>query len=147
MTRREFVELLSGTVAAWPFVAHAQQGAPRHIGVLGADAIVWNSWTVAFVARLRELGWIEGDTIDIDYRWAGGSSKRVSDFTAELLRRHVEVIVTYGSAVAVLDNDHSHRLGRGIRSGRRWPGYKFGAAGRQRYWYLNPTAPAYWQAA
>jgi putative tryptophan/tyrosine transport system substrate-binding protein len=103
MTRREFVELLSGTVAAWPFVAHAQQGAPRHIGVLGADAIVWNSWTVAFVARLRELGWIEGDTIDIDYRWAGGSSKRVSDFTAELLRRHVEVIVTYGSAVAVLE--------------------------------------------
>ena len=103
MTRREFVELLSGTVAAWPFVAHAEQGAPRHIGVLGADAIVWNSWTVAFVARLRELGWIEGDTIDIDYRWAGGSSKRVSDFTAELLRRHVEVIVTYGSAVAVLE--------------------------------------------
>src|SRR6516165_8559968 len=103
MTRREFVELLSGTAAAWPFVAHAQQGTPRHIGILGADAIVWNSWTVAFVARLRELGWIEGDTIDIDYRWAGGSSKRVSDFTAELLRRHVDVIVTYGSAVAVLE--------------------------------------------
>jgi putative tryptophan/tyrosine transport system substrate-binding protein len=102
VTRREFVQLLSGTVAAWPFVTHAQEGAPRHIGVLGADAIVWNSWTVAFVGRLRELGWIEGDTIDIDYRWAGGSSKRVSDFTTELLRRHIEVIVTYGSAVAVL---------------------------------------------
>jgi putative ABC transport system substrate-binding protein len=102
MTRREFVELLFGTVAAWPFVAHAQQGTPRHIGVLGADATVWNSWTVAFVARLRELGWVEGDTIDIDYRWAGGSSKRVSDFTGELLRRNVEVIVTYGSAAAVL---------------------------------------------
>jgi putative tryptophan/tyrosine transport system substrate-binding protein len=75
---------------------------PRHIGVLGADATVWNSWTVAFVARLRELGWIEGDTIDIEYRWAGASSKRVSDFTAEFLRRHVDVIVTYGSAAAVL---------------------------------------------
>src|SRR6516165_10256066 len=83
MTRREFVELLSGTAAAWPFVANAQQGTPRHI--------------------LRELGWVEGDTIDIEYRWAGGSSKRVSDFTAELLRRHVDVIVTYGSAVAVLE--------------------------------------------
>ena len=80
----------------------AQQGTPRHIGVLGADATVWNSWTVAFVARLRELGWIVGDTVDIEYRWAGGSSKRVSDFTAELLRRHVDVIVTYGSAAAVL---------------------------------------------
>jgi len=102
MTRREFVNLLSGTVVGWPFVAQAQQGAPRHIGVLGADPTVWNSWTVAFVARLRELGWIAGDTVDIEYRWAGGSSKRVSDFTAEFLRRHVDVIVTYGSAAAIL---------------------------------------------
>jgi len=102
MTRREFVNFLSGTVAAWPLVAQAQQGTPRHIGVLGADATIWNSWTVAFVDRLRELGWIEGDTVDIEYRWAGASSKRVSDFTAELLRRHVDVIVTYGSAAAVL---------------------------------------------
>jgi putative ABC transport system substrate-binding protein len=103
MTRREFVNFLSGTVAAWPLVAQAQQGRPRHIGVLGADAIVWNSWTVAFVDRLRELGWIEGDSFDIEYRWAGASSKRVSDFAAELLRRHVDVIVTYGSAATVLE--------------------------------------------
>ena len=102
MTRREFVELLSGTVAAWPFVAHAQQATPRHIGVLGADATVWNSWTVAFVARLRELGWIAGDTIDVEYRWAGGSSRRVSDFAVEFLRRHVDVIVTYGAAAAAV---------------------------------------------
>src|SRR5215471_687558 len=102
MERRELIKLLSATIAAWPFVAQAQQGTPRHIGVLGADATVWNSWTVAFVDRLRELGWIEGDTVDIEYRWAGASSKRVSDFTAELLRRHVDVIVTYGSAAAVL---------------------------------------------
>jgi ABC-type uncharacterized transport system substrate-binding protein len=102
MERRELIKLLSATIAAWPLVAQAQQGTPRHIGVLGADATVWNSWTVAFVARLRELGWIEGDTIDIEYRWAGASSKRVSDFTAEFLRRHVDVIVTYGSAAAVV---------------------------------------------
>src|SRR6516164_10057129 len=102
MTRREFVKLLPGIVVAWPLIARARQGTPRLIGVLGADATVWNSWTVAFVTRLRELGWIEGDTIDIEYRWAGGSSRRISDFTAELLRRHVDVIVTYGSAAAVL---------------------------------------------
>src|SRR6516164_11580680 len=105
MTRREFVNFLSGTVAAWPLVAQAQQGTPRHIGVLGADATVWNAWTVAFVDRLRELGWIEGDTIDIEYRWSGGSSKRVSDFTAEFLRRHVDVIVTYGAAAAVVQQE------------------------------------------
>jgi putative ABC transport system substrate-binding protein len=102
MTRREFVQLLSANAATWPLVALAQQGTLRHIGVLGADATVWNAWTVAFVNRLRELGWIEGDTIDIEYRWAGASSNRVSDFTAEFLRQHVDVIVTYGSAAAVL---------------------------------------------
>lgn len=102
MTRREVVNFLSGTVVAWPLVAQAQQGTPRHIGVLGADPTVWSSWTVAFVTRLRELGWIAGDTIDIEYRWAGGSSKRVSDFTAEFLRRHVDVIVTYEGAAAVV---------------------------------------------
>src|SRR5262249_27236402 len=102
MTRREFLNLLSGTVVGGAFVAQAQQGAPRHIGVLGADPTGWNSWAVAFVARLRGVGWIAGDTVDIEYRWAGGSSKRVSDFTAEFLRRHVDVIVTYGRAAAIL---------------------------------------------
>jgi putative ABC transport system substrate-binding protein len=102
MTRREFVKLLPGIIVAWPLIARAQQGTPRRIGVLGADATVWNSWTVAFVTRLRELGWITGDTIDVEYRWAGGSSKRVSDYTAEFLRRNVDVIVTYGAAAAVV---------------------------------------------
>src|SRR5262252_7899211 len=102
MRRREFVKLLPGIIVAWPLVARAQQGTRRLIGVLGADAIVWNSWTVAFVARLRELGWITGDTIDVEYRWTGGSSKRVSDFTSEFLRRNVDVIVTYGAAAAVV---------------------------------------------
>src|SRR6516164_11630708 len=102
MERREFIALLGGAVA-WPCGARAQQvDKPRHIGVLGADPTVWNSWTVAFVDRLRELGWITGDTVDIEYRWAGGSSKSVSDITAEFLRRHVDVIVTYGAAAAVL---------------------------------------------
>jgi putative tryptophan/tyrosine transport system substrate-binding protein len=102
MTRREFVKLLPGIVVAWPLIARAQQGTPRLIGVLGADATVWSSWTAAFVTRLRELGWIAGDTIGVEYRWSGGSSKRVSDFTAEFLRRHVDVIVTYGAAAAAV---------------------------------------------
>src|SRR6516225_5751894 len=97
MRRREFVKLLPGIVVAW-----AQQGTPRLIGVLGADATIWSSWTAAFVTRLRELGWTTGQTIDVDYRWARGSSERVSDFTAEFLRRNVDVIVTYGGAAAVV---------------------------------------------
>ena len=104
MRRREFVKLLPGIVVAWPLVARAQQGTPPRlrIGVLGADATVWSSWTAAFVTRLRELGWIAGDTIDVEYRWAGGSSRRVSDFAVELSRRHVDVIVTYGAAAAAV---------------------------------------------
>src|SRR6516225_7413948 len=103
MRRREFVKLFPGIVVAWPLVARAQQGPPRLlIGVLGADATVWSSWTAAFVTRLRELGWIAGDTIDVEYRWAGGSSRRVSDFAVEFSRRNVDVIVTYGAAAAVV---------------------------------------------
>jgi putative tryptophan/tyrosine transport system substrate-binding protein len=103
MERREFIKIACGLVGTWPIGARAQQGGElRRIGILGADATVWSSWTAAFVTRLRELGWTTGETINVDYRWAGGSSKRVSDFTAEFLRRQVDVIVTYGSAAAVV---------------------------------------------
>ena len=101
--RRELIKIVCGLIGTWRIAAYAQQvGELRRIGVLGADATVWSSWTIAFVTRLRELGWTTGETVDVDYRWAGGSSKRVSDFTAEFLRRNVDVIVTYGSAAAVV---------------------------------------------
>jgi putative ABC transport system substrate-binding protein len=103
MERREFIRGLCSSIAAWPLAAYAQQiDQPRRIGVLGADATVWRPWTAAFVARLRELGWTEGDSVAIEYRWAEGSSARVSEIAADFLRQNVAVIVTYGSAVAVL---------------------------------------------
>jgi putative ABC transport system substrate-binding protein len=70
--------------------------------MLGADATVWRPWTAAFVAHLRELGWIEGDTIAIEYRWAAGRSDRISEVAAEFERRKVDAIITYGSAVPIL---------------------------------------------
>jgi putative ABC transport system substrate-binding protein len=103
MERRQFIRGFCSGVVAWPLSAYAQQvGNPRRIGVLGADATVWRPWIAAFAARLRELGWIEGETIAIDYRWATGSSQRVSEAGAEFLRQNVDVIVSYGSAVATL---------------------------------------------
>ena len=103
MERREFIKIVCGLVGAWPLAAHAQHpGNQRLIGILGADATVWRPWTAAFVAHLRELGWIEGDTTAIEYRWAAGRSDRVSEIAAEFERRKVDVIVTYGSAVTVL---------------------------------------------
>ncbi len=103
MERREFIRALCSGVAVWPLAAYAQQGAePRRIGILGADAMVWKPWMAAFVTRLRELGWIVGENIAIEYRWAEGKSRRVSEIAAEFLRQDVDVIVTYGSAVTIL---------------------------------------------
>jgi ABC-type uncharacterized transport system substrate-binding protein len=103
MERREFIKIVCGFVGAWPLAAKAQQpGNQRLIGVLGADATAWGPWTVALTARLRELGWSEGDTVAIEYRWAQGRSDRVSEFAAEFERRKVDVIVTYGGAVTIL---------------------------------------------
>jgi putative ABC transport system substrate-binding protein len=87
----------------WHMAAEAQQpGNQRLIGVLGADATAWGPWTVALNARLRELGWREGDNLAIEHRWAQGRSDRVSEFAAEFERRKVDAIVTYGSAAATL---------------------------------------------
>jgi ABC-type uncharacterized transport system substrate-binding protein len=96
MKRRQFITLLGGVAAAWPLAARAQQvGAPPTIGYLGA-ATPANAptWTAAFVQRLRELGWIEGRTVAIEYRWAEGRSERYPEIAAELVRLKVDVIFT-----------------------------------------------------
>ena len=74
MKRRSFIALLGGVIAAWPLAARAQQpGKLPTIGFLGASTPAsWSSWTAAFVQRLRELGWIEGRTVTVEYRWAEG---------------------------------------------------------------------------
>jgi putative ABC transport system substrate-binding protein len=103
MERRQFIKSACGFVGAWPLAARAQQPEKqRLIAILGADATVWRPWTAAFVARLKECGWIEGDTIAIEYRWATGRSDRVSEVAAEFERRKADVIVTYGAAVPIL---------------------------------------------
>ena len=102
MRRREFISLLGGAAAAWPLAARAQQlSKPPTIGFLGAGSgsdSVWKDWIAAFVQRLRELSWVEGRTIVIEYRWADGRAERYADFAAEFVRLQVDVIVTSGSA-------------------------------------------------
>ena len=100
MKRRDFLAILGGTVAVWPPAARAQQaGKLPTIGVLGVDAAVWSPWTAAFVQQLRELGWIEGRTIAIEYRWSEGRAERYAEIAAEFVRLKVDVIVTAGGAV------------------------------------------------
>ena len=103
MRRREFITLLGGTAASWPLAVQAQPaGKLPTIGFLGADASAFAPWTAAFVARMRELGWIEGRTIAIEYRWSEGRTERYAEIAAEFVRLKVDVIVTVGSAVPIV---------------------------------------------
>src|SRR5436189_6386341 len=98
MRRRELLGLI-GLVAVWPAIARAQQvGKLPTIGFLGADELAFSPWTSAFVARLRELGLVEGSNILIEYRWSQGRSERYAEIAAEFVRLKVDIIVTNGTA-------------------------------------------------
>jgi putative tryptophan/tyrosine transport system substrate-binding protein len=101
--RREFITLLGGAVATWSLAARAQQaGKLPTIGFLGAGTLsAWSLWVASFVQRLRELGWIEGRTVAIEYRWAEGRTERFDEIAAEFVRRKVDVIVTSATAAIV----------------------------------------------
>jgi putative ABC transport system substrate-binding protein len=99
--RREFITLLGGAATAWPVAVTAQQS-PKlpTIGFLGVSTpSAWSDWVAAFAQRLRELGWVEGRTVAIEYRWAEGRRERFVEIAAEFARLKVDVIVTAGSGV------------------------------------------------
>jgi len=97
--RREFIAALSFTTAVWPFAIHAQQAKRATIGLLGAStASAQSQWTAAFVQRLRELGWVEGRNLKIEYRWAEGRFEHSAEIMAEFVRLKVDVIVTHATA-------------------------------------------------
>ncbi|MGA8963970.1 MAG: ABC transporter substrate-binding protein [Pseudolabrys sp.] len=103
MRRRDFITLLGGAAASWPLAVRAQQaGKLPTIGFLGADASAFAPWTAAFVTRMRELGWIEGRTIAIEYRWSEGRPERYAEIAGEFVRLKVDAIVTVGSAVPIV---------------------------------------------
>src|SRR6516162_5903530 len=99
--RRKFLATLGGAVAGWPLAARAQQsGKLPTIGYLGASTPSLDTQRVgAFVQRLRELGWIEGRTIAIEYRWSEGRTERYAEIAAEFVRLKVDVIVATGGAI------------------------------------------------
>jgi putative ABC transport system substrate-binding protein len=91
---------IAGSAAARPLAARAQHAKLPTIGFLGAGTpSSWSRWVPAFVQRLRQLGWTEGSTVAIEYRWAEGRSERYAEIAAEFVRLKVDVIVTSGSAV------------------------------------------------
>jgi ABC transporter substrate binding protein len=99
MKTREFIMLIGGGAVAWPLAARAQQpGKLPTIGYLGQSTLAVESQRVAaLVQRLRELGWTEGRTVAIEYRWGEGRSERAAEIAAEFVRLKVDVIVTSGT--------------------------------------------------
>ena len=100
MRRREFISLLGGAVVTRPLAARAQQ--PAKLPTLGfLGTVTQSTWPVElFARRLQELGWIDGRTITVEYRWADGHADRIIEFAAEFVRSKVNLIVTGGNAVA-----------------------------------------------
>jgi putative ABC transport system substrate-binding protein len=101
LKRREFIAFFGGAMV-WSLNARAQPERPRTIGFLGDSVSGWSPWTAAFVHRLREIGWIEGQTIAIEYRWSEGHTEHIADIAAEFVRLNVDLIVTFGGAVTTL---------------------------------------------
>ncbi len=106
MKRREFITLIGGAAVAWPFSARAQQVALPVMGFMDSGSPVPNAQLVAALKQgLNKSGYVEGQNLSIEYRWAEGNYSRLPELATDLVRRQVAVIVATG----------------GQRHPRRWP--------------------------
>ena len=99
MKRREFITLLGGAAAGWPFAARAQQSMRRVAVIMVTPETdpVGQRRLTAFVQGFEKLGWTEGRNAQFDIRWAGGSAERMGEIVAEIVGLKPDVIVANGT--------------------------------------------------
>src|SRR5262249_46007624 len=101
LRRRHFITLLGSAAATWPLAAHAQQPAMPVIGLLGATSFDHNADRLrVFRQGLKEIGYVEGENVVIQYRWAEGQYERLQALAGDLVRRQVSVIASTEGATA-----------------------------------------------
>ena len=113
--RREFITLVGGAAAAWPIAARAERAAMPVIGFLSSSAVADRArYLTPFQQGVRETGYVEGQNVAVEYRWAQDQADRLPDLAADLVHRQVTVIAAHDTPSSIVAK-------RATTTRRSWP--------------------------